>query len=174
SRSQSSSVSGTPTRPTIARRWMTAFVEPPSAALTRIAFSNAALVRTVEIRTSPRTRSTIRRPASCASASRRESTAGVAAFCGSPRPSPSTIDAVDRIRPDRLFSVHADQIAVQHGGRTDVGFAGGGDGELERQTACLPDAALDALGERPQMRVARRQLRPGVADADDRPSVEEV
>ena len=40
-RSQSSSVRSRPTRPAIARRWITALVEPPIAPLVRIAFSKA-------------------------------------------------------------------------------------------------------------------------------------
>ena len=60
------SASGTPRRPAMASRWITAFVDPPIAALTRIAFSNAALVMMAEGRRSSRTRPTITWPARCA------------------------------------------------------------------------------------------------------------
>ena len=43
---------------------------------------------------SPRTISTIRRPATCARTPRRESTAGIAALWGKPRPSASTMAAI--------------------------------------------------------------------------------
>ena len=42
----------TPMRPAIASRWMTALVEPPMAALTRMAFSNASRVRICDMRRS--------------------------------------------------------------------------------------------------------------------------
>src|SRR5262249_33984910 len=44
----------------------------------------------------------------------------------------------------------------------------GGDAELHREAARLPDAALDLLGPLTQMHVARIQLRPGVEDGDHR------
>ena len=47
-------------------------------------------------------------------------------------------------------------------------------GNSSGSAAGFPDAALHVIRDRPQMRVARRQLRPGVADADDRPAVEHV
>src|SRR5690606_33008720 len=50
----------------------------------------------------------------------------------------------------------------------------GEDGELQRQAARLVDAVLHALGEIAQMGVAGGELRPGVADADYRPAVEQV
>src|SRR5678815_3010622 len=46
--------------------------------------------------------------------------------------------------------------------------------ELQRETARLVDAHLDLLRERAEVRVARRQLTVGVADADHRPAVELV
>ena len=54
-------------RPAIASKWITAFVEPPIAAFTRIAFSNAERVRIFDSAISSSTISTMRRPASCAS-----------------------------------------------------------------------------------------------------------
>ena len=69
--------SGTPSRPAIASRWMTALVEPPIAALTRMAFSNACPGHDLRrpqilLRPSPRSAG----PACCAVSSRRESSAG--------------------------------------------------------------------------------------------------
>ena len=78
----------------MASRWITAFVDPPMAALTRIAFSNAALVMMAEGRSSCRTRSTITWPARCAVSYRRASTAGQVAEYGSCMPSASAIDAI--------------------------------------------------------------------------------
>ena len=75
-------------------RWMTALVEPPIAALTRIAFSKALRVSTFERFIFSRTISTARRPASRASTLRRASTAGMAALPGMPTPSASTIEAI--------------------------------------------------------------------------------
>ena len=59
---QSSSSKGTPTRPAIAFRWITALVEPPMAAFTRIAFSKFSRVRILDRRRSSFTISTMRMP----------------------------------------------------------------------------------------------------------------
>ena len=93
-RSQSSSVSSTPTRPAMARRWITALVDPPIAALVRIAFSNASFVRMSEGLRSSLTICTMRRPEVCAITRRRESTAGIAALPLSAMPSASAIEAI--------------------------------------------------------------------------------
>ena len=85
-RSKSSRSSGTPARPAIAGRWTTAFVEPPSAIKTRMAFSKAGRPRIRDGRRSSRAISTIRRPAASASRRRRESGAGIAAIPGSVMP----------------------------------------------------------------------------------------
>ena len=53
-------------RPAMASRWITALVEPPMAALTLMAFSNAARVRIFDSVRSSCTISTMRRPVSCA------------------------------------------------------------------------------------------------------------
>ncbi|MOA62154.1 hypothetical protein D3C78_1874890 [compost metagenome] len=66
-RVQSSRSSCTPMRPAMALRWITALVEPPMAALTRMAFSNASLVRIFDSFRSSRTISTARMPDMCAS-----------------------------------------------------------------------------------------------------------
>ena len=78
----------------MAIRWITALVEPPMAALTRIAFSNASRVMIDDGRTSSRTMSTMRRPARWAVSYRRESTAGQVAEYGSCMPSASAMDAI--------------------------------------------------------------------------------
>ena len=83
-----------PTRPAIAFRWITALVEPPIAALTRIAFSNASRVRIFDSFRSSRTMSTMRMPDRCASTRRRASTAGMAALCGRLVPSASAMQAI--------------------------------------------------------------------------------
>ena len=92
--SKSSRLRSTPTRPAIARRCTTAFVEPPTAALARIAFSNASLVKISDGFRSSSTISTIRLPVICASAMRRASTAGRAALVGRDMPIASTSDAI--------------------------------------------------------------------------------
>ena len=66
-RVQSSRSSSTPMRPAMALRWITALVEPPMAAFTRIAFSKASLVRIFDSFKSSRTISTARMPDICAS-----------------------------------------------------------------------------------------------------------
>jgi hypothetical protein len=78
----------------MASRWTIAFVEPPIAALVRIAFSNAALVRIWLGRRSSFTIATMRWPASCAISYRRESTAGQVAEPGSCMPSDSATQAI--------------------------------------------------------------------------------
>ncbi len=78
----------------MASRWMTALVDPPIAALTLIAFSNASLVMILSGVTSFSTRSTMTCPARCAVSYRRESTAGQDAEYGSCMPSASAIDAI--------------------------------------------------------------------------------
>ena len=54
-------------RPAIAFRWITALVEPPIAALARIAFSNASRVRIFDSIRPSRAISTMRMPDMCAS-----------------------------------------------------------------------------------------------------------
>ena len=93
-RSQSSSVRSTPTRPAMARRWITALVDPPIAPLVRIAFSKAGFVRMSEGFRSSLTICTMRRPDSCAITRRRLSTAGIAALPDSAMPSASAMLAM--------------------------------------------------------------------------------
>ena len=61
-RVQSSSSRSTPMRPAMAFRWITALVEPPMAALTRMAFSKACLVSTLDSVSCSHTISTMRMP----------------------------------------------------------------------------------------------------------------
>src|SRR5438067_2035156 len=63
SRSKSSRSRWTPMRRARAIRWITALVDPPMAAKTRIAFSNASRARILERETFSFTSSTMRRPA---------------------------------------------------------------------------------------------------------------
>src|SRR5947207_1575046 len=158
STSKSSSASGTPRRPAMASRWITAFVDPPIAALTRIAFSNAALVMMAEGRRSSRTRPTMTWPARCAVSYRRASTPGQVAEYGSCLPSAPALDAM----VDAVPNVMPCPLAQRHGR------------ELQREPARLPDPALDRLGHPVQVDVARRQFGPGGRDADDRPAVEDL
>ncbi len=83
-------------------------------------------------------------------------------------------DAVDRIAADGFLHVHAGQVAEQHGGGPDVGFAQRHHRELQRKSAGFVDAALHTLGDLAEVGVAGRQLGPGVADADHRPPVEKM
>jgi hypothetical protein len=83
-------------------------------------------------------------------------------------------DAIDRVAANRLLDVHAGEVAEQHGRGAQLRFAERHHGELEREATGLVHAVLDVLGEVTEVRVARRELRPRVADADDRPAVEDV
>ena len=78
----------------MASKWITKLVEPPMAALTMMAFSNACRVSIFDSTKSSFTISTMRLPESCASTFRRESAAGMAAFCGIESPNASTIEAI--------------------------------------------------------------------------------
>jgi hypothetical protein len=83
-------------------------------------------------------------------------------------------DAVDRIAANALFDVHAREVAIEHRGRPQQRLAERHDRKLERKAAGFPDAGLHVLGKRAEVRIARRQLAVGVADADHRPAVELV
>ena len=94
SSSKRSSGRSKPSRPAIAGRWMTAFVEPPSAFSVAIALWKASGVRIWDSRRSSCTICTMRRPVMWASARRRESAAGIAAAPVSVVPSASAIDVI--------------------------------------------------------------------------------
>ncbi len=81
-------------------------------------------------------------------------------------------DGVDGVAADGFLHVHAGQVAREHGGGAQVGFAVGEHGEFHREAARLVDAALDVLGDLEEVRVAGREFGPGVADADDGAAVE--
>ena len=92
--SKSSRFRFTPTRPAIANKCTTAFVEPPIAESTFIAFSNAFLFKTLESLRSSFTICTMRRPVKCDIVNLRESTAGIAATPGNCTPSASVTHAI--------------------------------------------------------------------------------
>src|SRR6266850_519673 len=156
------------------------------AAKTRIAFSNASLARIRERQTFSLTRSTMRRPAMRARRYLRASTAGIAALPGMPTPSASIIDAIvdavpivmqwpwERCMQDSASWNSSSEIAVEHRGRTQQRLAERHDWELERKAPGLGDALAHVVGEDAEVRVARRQLGPGIADADHRAAVEHV
>jgi hypothetical protein len=73
-----------------------------------------------------------------------------------------------------LLHVHRGEVEEQHRGGTHERLAQRHHRELEREAARLQHPALDALGQVAEVRVARRHLAPGVADADDRTPVEQV
>ena len=75
--------------------------------------------------------------------------------------------AINRVPTDRFFDIHARQVAGEHGGRAQVGFAVGKHRELHREAARFDHPTFDVLGDLPEMRVARRQFRPGIADTND-------
>ncbi len=93
-RLKSSSSSSTRASCAIASRCSTALVEPPSAMMTAIAFSNASLVMIWRGRRSSASRCITARPDSYAKSSRRRSTAGGDAEPGSDMPIASAIDAI--------------------------------------------------------------------------------
>src|SRR3569833_1713146 len=75
---------------------------------------------------------------------------------------------------DRLLDKHRGEVAEQHRRRTHRHLAERGDRKLQRIAAGSEHALADVLGDDAEMRVAGRQLGPGVADADDGPSLETV
>ena len=82
--------------------------------------------------------------------------------------------AVDRVAADALLDVHRREVAVEHRRRPQQRLAERHHRKLEREAARLVDADLHLLGQRAEMRVARRQFAEGIADADHRPAVELV
>ena len=83
-------------------------------------------------------------------------------------------DSINRIAPNRFLHVHAHQVAEEHGGRPHVGFAQRHDGKLQRKASGLVNAALDPVRHQPEMCVARGQFRPRIANADNRPAIEQI
>ena len=87
-------ISSIPSRPVIASRCTTAFVDPPIAAIVTIALANDARVRRVLGRRSAATISTTNRPVAWAASSSRLSGAGVPATPGRTVPSASAASAM--------------------------------------------------------------------------------
>jgi len=79
---------------------------------------------------------------------------------------------INRVAANGFLHVHARQVARQHGSGSQVGFAIGKHRELHREATGLDHTAFDVLGDLAEMRVARGQLRPGIADTDDRLAME--
>ena len=93
-RLKSSSSRATRASLAMARRWSTALVEPPSALVTAMAFSNASFVMIWRGVMPARSSSTTASPARTASSSRRRSTEGAEAEPGSDMPRASPIAAI--------------------------------------------------------------------------------
>ena len=70
----------------------------------------------------------------------------------------------------KLFRLHRQEVAIEHGGWLHERLGERHGRQLDRKAARLQHAALDVLGARPKMRVARVDLAPGVDDADHRPA----
>ena len=68
---------------------------------------------------------------------------------------------------DGLFDIHAGQVAVEHGGGLDQRFSQRHDGKFDGEAPGFGNAALDHIGQLAEVRITRRQFRPGVANADD-------
>jgi hypothetical protein len=83
-------------------------------------------------------------------------------------------DTIDRIAADAFLHVHAGEVAIQHGSGPQQRLAERHDREFEGESAGFVDADLDLLGERAEMRIARRELAERIADADYRTAVELV
>jgi hypothetical protein len=82
--------------------------------------------------------------------------------------------AVDGVAAYAFFNVHAGQVAVEHGGGAQQGFAQRHHRKFEREAPRFVNAYLDLLGNGAEMRIAGCQFAEGVADADDGAAVELV
>ncbi len=87
---------------------------------------------------------------------------------------PEQDDPVHAIGPDALLHVHRKKIAKQHRGRLHLGLAQAHHRKLHREAPCLPDPTLHAFGQLAQPGIAGRELRPCVADADHRATIENM
>ena len=81
---------------------------------------------------------------------------------------------VDGVGADQLLDHHRGEVAEEHGRRPQQGLAKRRHGQLQRHPTRLPHPALDVLGDLPEVAVAGREVRPGVADDDLGPAVERV
>ena len=72
-------------------------------------------------------------------------------------------------------AISSDGVVAKHHRRgAKRAFAGGKDWHFDRKAARLVNAVLHALREVVQMRVARRQFRPCVQDANDGTAIEQI
>jgi hypothetical protein len=86
-------------RPAMAKRWITKLVDPPMAAFTLIAFSNACPCKYIGWFKIFFYHIYYPEPDNCASTLRLESAAGIAALFGNDKPRDSTIQAIDEAVP---------------------------------------------------------------------------
>ncbi len=77
--------------------------------------------------------------------------------------------AVQRITVQNLDQADIGQVAVEAGGRALAGFLDRVNRELDGDAAGFTNALPDAFGQHHVVPVARRQVRTGLGDADDRP-----
>ena len=77
-------------------------------------------------------------------------------------------DAVGGIGAQRFLGVHRQQVAIEHRAGLHERLAQREDGNLHREAAGLPDAALHVLRAQLEMRVAGVGVAPGVQDRDHR------
>ena len=75
---------------------------------------------------------------------------------------------VERIAVEHLDQAEIGQVAVQRGGRPLAGLLDRMHRELDGDAAGLADALAHPLGQHQVVAVARRQVRAGLGDADDR------
>src|SRR5690606_39983840 len=68
---------------------------------------------------------------------------------------------------NRFLDIHGGQVAGEHGGGAEVGFAIGKDGKLYRDAACFKHSPSYPVGQLSKMGITGCQFRPGVADAND-------
>ena len=76
--------------------------------------------------------------------------------------------AIGRIRAQRFLRLHREQVAIEHRRRLHEGLAEREQGDLHREAAGLPDAALDVFGAQPEVCVAGVGVAPRIEDGDDR------
>src|SRR5205823_11645083 len=81
-------------------------------------------------------------------------------------------DAVERIRAYRFLDVHCRLVAKQHRGGPHQRLAEAHYRKLDRETSAVEHAVANVLRELAEMRIARRRLRPRVANADHGPAIE--
>ena len=77
--------------------------------------------------------------------------------------------AVHRMAPQHLLGLEREQVAVEHRRRLHEHLGECEHRDLHRKPARLPDAALHLLHPLREVRVALRQVAPGVEDGDDGP-----